>query len=177
MLDPFGPACGVTQDEDSHRRLAAIYRERAPQLTRYLRSRLRGSDGEDLVHDAFARLARRGSLATLQNPEAYLKRIIRNLLIDRKRRAAVRPQLVDLEDHEPQIRADQTDGIELAQLQTRYRTVVDALPPRTRQVFLLHRVEGQSMKDIAADLDISTRTVEWHVAQAILKIGEALDRP
>lgn len=175
MLDPLGPALGVSQDEDD-RRLAAIYRERAPQLTRYLRARLRGCDGEDLVQDAFARLARRGSLGALQNPEAYLKRIVRNLLIDRKRRAEVRPQLVELDHHEPQVRADQADGIELAQLQARYRMAVDSLPPRTRQVFVLHRVDGQSMMEIADALGISTRTVEWHVAQAILKLSEALDR-
>ncbi|ODP38813.1 MULTISPECIES: RNA polymerase sigma factor [Sphingomonas] len=175
MLDPVGPALGVSSEDD--RRLAAIYRERAPQLVRYLRTRLRGGEGEDLVQDAFARLARRGSLSALQNPEAYLKRIIRNLLIDRKRRAAVRPQLVELDGNQLHVRAEQCDGIELAQLQAEYRSAVESLPPRTRQVFLLHRVEGQSMKDIAADLEISTRTAEWHVAQAILKIGEALGRP
>ncbi len=176
MLDPVGPNADVAQDDDNRRWLVAFYRERAPELSRYLRYRLQGGDGEDIVQDAFARLARRGSLAAVQNPEAFLRRIVRNLLIDRSRRAATRPQLVELDVHEPQVRADQADNIELAQLQAQYRKIVDSLPPRTRQVFLLHRVEGRSMKDIAAELDISSRTVEWHVAQAILKIGEALER-
>lgn len=176
MRDPIGPDADVAQSDDNRRWLAAFYRERAPALSRYLRYRLQGADGEDIVQDAFARLARHRSLAAVQNPDAFLRRIVRNLLIDRTRRAAVRPQLVELDAHEPQVRADQADHIELVQLQAEYRRIVESLPPRTRQVFLLHRVEGRSMKDIAANLDISSRTVEWHVAQAILKIGEALER-
>jgi len=48
------------------------------------------------------------------------------------------------------------------------------LPRRTREVFLLHRLEGLAYKEIAAQLGISIRTVEWHVAEAILRIGRDL---
>ena len=64
----------------------------------------------------------------------------------------------------------------MKQLQDRYRAGVDALPPRTREVFLMHRVEETSVKAIADQLGISSRTVEWHLAQAIMKIGEVLER-
>lgn len=56
-----------------------------------------------------------------------------------------------------------------------YREALDALAPRTRQVFLLHRVHEKSYKDIAAELGISVRTVEWHIGQALLHITRALD--
>ena len=45
-----------------------------------------------------------------------------------------------------------------------------------REVFLLHRVDGLSYKDIALQLGISVRTVEWHIAEAIVRIGRGLDR-
>jgi RNA polymerase sigma factor (sigma-70 family) len=161
----------------SHEQLAGMYRARAGMLRRYLRGRFRGSDeGEDLVQDTFLRLASQGSLARIKNPDAYLKRTLRNLLIDRARRAKARPTLVGMEGNEPSVRADQADGLEYAEMRVRYRAIVEQLPPRTREVFLLHRVEDCSVKDIAARLEISTRTVEWHVAQAILRIGAALDR-
>lgn len=61
-------------------------------------------------------------------------------------------------------------------MREQYRASVDALPPRTREVFKLHRIDGLQYKEIAERLDISVRTVEWHIAEAIVRIGEALDR-
>jgi RNA polymerase sigma-70 factor (ECF subfamily) len=171
----FDPARRVGADDRS--RLEAIYREQAPRLSRFLRARFRGADDcDDMVQDVFTRLANGRSLLELDNPEAYLKRILRNFLIDRKRRQDSRPQFVEIEQVELSVRPEQSDGMEVAQMQQRYRAVVDQLPPRTRQVFLLHRAEEKSVKDIAAELEISTRTVEWHLSEAIGKIARGLDR-
>jgi RNA polymerase sigma-70 factor (ECF subfamily) len=158
-------------------RLEAVYRAQAPGLARYFRTRFRGTeDPEDLVHEVFARLVGVKSFGEVRDPQAYLSRILRNFLIDRKRRLSKRPSFVGFEGIEPAIPPDQSHQIEVTQMRERYSAAVDALPPRTRQVYLMHRVEEQSVKAIADQLTISTRTVEWHLAQAILRIGEALDR-
>jgi RNA polymerase sigma-70 factor (ECF subfamily) len=52
---------------------------------------------------------------------------------------------------------------------------VAGLPPRTREVFLMHRVEELGYKAIAARLGISVRTVEWHVAEAVARLARDLD--
>jgi RNA polymerase sigma-70 factor (ECF subfamily) len=44
-----------------------------------------------------------------------------------------------------------------------------------REVFILHRLQELSYKEIAARLDISVRTVEWHIAEAIVRISRGLD--
>ncbi|WP_404337875.1 RNA polymerase sigma factor [Sphingomonas sp. MMS12-HWE2-04] len=173
MLDPARRA----QSDEERVRLETIYREQAPRLSRFLRARFRGAeDCDDMVQDVFARLAGGRSLVELRNPEAYLKRILRNFLIDRKRRLDTRPQFIDIDQAELSVRAEQGDGLEVAQMQQRYRALVDQLPPRTRQVFLLHRAEGKSVRDIGAHLEISTRTVEWHISEAIGRIARELDR-
>ncbi|WP_447725555.1 RNA polymerase sigma factor [Sphingomonas koreensis] len=159
------------------RQLEAIYRAQAPGLARYFRARFRGTeDPDDLVQEVFTRLAGGKPVAELRDPQAYLKRILRNLLITRKRRLDRRPLFVGLEGIEPAIPPDQSHAIELSEMQERYRACVDALPPRTREVFLLHRAEELKVKVIAERLGISSRTVEWHIAQAILRLGEALER-
>lgn len=170
-------SAGGAQAAAAEPRLALLYRDQAPRLTRRLQARLRSSeDAHDLVQDAFARLLGAGKRGPLDRPEAFLNRIVRNLLIDRSRRLANRAQHVPIDDtNEPGIRPTQTDGIELAETQARYRAAVAALPERMRAVFLLHRVDGLSYKAIAADLGISIRTAEWHVAEAIVRIGKALD--
>ncbi|MDG2535245.1 sigma-70 family RNA polymerase sigma factor [Sphingomonas sp. HITSZ_GF] len=157
-------------------RFDVLYREQAPRLRRWLDARLRSSEeANDLVQDAFARLLGSDARDGLRQPEAFLNRIVRNLLIDRSRRVSNRTPHVPIDEaNEPAARATQEDGIEVAQMRERYRSAVAALPPRTREVFVLHRVEGLGYKEIATQLGISIRTVEWHMGEALLKIGRDL---
>lgn len=153
-----------------------LYREQAPRLRRWLDVRLRSrEEANDLVQDAFARLLGSGARDGLRQPEAFLNRIVRNLLIDRSRRVSSRAPHVPIDEvNEPATRATQEDAIELAQMRERYRAAVDSLPPRTRQVFLLHRADGLGYKEIATQLGIGIRTVEWHVGEALVRIGKDL---
>jgi RNA polymerase sigma-70 factor (ECF subfamily) len=170
-------ALSAAHDRHSDQRLARLYREQASRLQRRVGARIRSTDeAGDLVHDAFARLLGSASVRELRKPEAFLNRIMRNLLIDRARRLTHKAIHVPLEGaDEPATPPAQADAVEIAELREQYRTAVEALPDRMRSVFVLHRIEGFSYKEIAVQLDISTRTVEWHVAQAIVRISKGLD--
>jgi RNA polymerase sigma-70 factor (ECF subfamily) len=163
--------------QEALQRLDLLYRAYAPSLTRRMRRRVGCSEeASDLVHEAFARLLRLEALQALRKPEAFLSRVLRNLLIDRSRRLAGKALHVPVsEAEEIPVRPEQADGIEIEQMRERYRQVVASMPPRTREVFLLHRLEELSYKEIAAQLGISVRTVEWHVAEAITRISKGLD--
>lgn len=52
------------------------------------------------------------------------------------------------------------------------RAAIDALPPRTREVFLMHRLEGAKYREIAIALGMSQSAVEKHIARAALLITE-----
>lgn len=161
---------------DGEVRLDTLYREQAPRLRRWVDARLHSrEDANDVVHDAFARLLGSDARDGLRQPEVFLNRIVRNLLIDRSRRLYNRTRHVPI-DHvnEPATRATQEDGIRLDQMRRRYRAAVDALPPRTRQVFQLHRIAGLGYNEIATQLDLSIRTVQWHVGEALVRIGKDL---
>jgi RNA polymerase sigma-70 factor (ECF subfamily) len=151
-----------------------LYREQAPRLQRRLRAKLRSAeDARDLVQDAFARLL--GARSIPREPAAFLNRIVRNLVVDRARRLATRgPEVALTITDGPRVEATQSEAIELEQTRALYRASVGALPNRTREVFLLHRIDGLAYKDIAEMLGISIRTVEWHVAEAIVRIGRDL---
>jgi len=108
------------------------------------------------------------------NPGAYLQGIVRHLLADRMRRWT-RTQAIaaaDIRTCEEPLEPDA--AAELKDMRARYRLAVDALPPRTREVYWLHRAEELPYKQIAERCGISVRTVEWHVAQAIMRISESL---
>ena len=157
--------------------LDLLYRNQAPLLRRRLRARVKShEEANDLVQDAFARLLGTRSLALVRDPGAFLNRIVRNLLIDRSRRLVYRSQHVPIGLGEDiAVPPDQGQAIEVEQMRKRYRELIASLPPRTREVFVLHRVDGHSYTQIAQRLDISVRTVEWHVAQAIVRISRGLD--
>lgn len=158
------------------RTIEVVYRTEAPRLLQYFRRRLRGADDpRDLVQEAFARLIGSAPAGMLRNPEAYLQRIARNMLIDRSRKRSGKIIHVPISDGaEIPVLPDQSYAIEADDMKRLYLNAVEALPPRTRQVFLLHRVDELSYKVIAEDLGLSIRTVEWHIAEAIMRIGTAL---
>lgn len=171
-----GPEALIERAEDV-RRVDLLYRDHGPALRRRLRAQVQSSEeASDLLHDAFARLLASRPLGRLLRPEAFLNRIVRNLLIDRSRRLATRAVHVGI-DEAPclSLPAHQADELEERQMRQLYRDAVAALPARMREVFLLHRVERLSYKEIAGRLGISVRTVEWHIAEAIVRIGKGLD--
>lgn len=154
-----------------------VYRTQAPGLARYLRARFRGHhETEDMVQDIFARMAAGPAVTELRDPQSYLRRILRNYLIDRNRRSRSVPPVVPIDHVEPATAADQEHALEAAQMEQQYLAAVELLPPRTKQVFLMHRVEELAVKTIAERLELSTRTVEWHIAEAIVRIGKAVGR-
>lgn len=172
--DPVRARKGQQEGDGAGLSIDLLYREHAPQLRRRLRGRVGSADeANDLVHDAFARLLGAGRSQNLREPRAFLNRILRNLLIDRSRRLSCRIPHVEL-DEDIAVPPAQSHAIEVEQLRKRYTEIVDSLPPRTREVFLLHRLDGLKCTKIAERLDISVRTVEWHLAQAILRIDREL---
>lgn len=179
MQEPGEDQAGevLRRRDESRRQLDSFYRDRAPALRRRLQSRVgSGEEANDIVHEAFARLIGAASFQRLRQPDAFLGRIVRNLLIDRARRLSARSVHVPLDEAgEVPVRAEQEDLIEAEQMADRYRKAVASLPPRMREVFLLHRVEELDYREIAARLQISVRTVEWHFAEAIVRIGKGLD--
>lgn len=153
----------------------AVYRQEAPKLRSFLRRRIwLEDDRDDMVQEAFARLAASRSAAAWSNPGAYLHGIVRHLLADRVRAWAKTRILGPVACATDQELAGPDATAELNQMRERYRLAVEGLPPRTKEVYLLHRVEELGYRQIAEQLSISIRTVEWHVAEAIVRIGKSI---
>lgn len=159
--------------------LDSIYREEAPRLARYFRHQLREHDEpQDLVQEAFTRLASFMSRETLINPAPYLQRIARNLLFERARRRGRRMAAFHVpigEAWDPAVDPEQAHRIEAEDVMRVYRQALAELPEKTRTVFLLHRVDELTYKEIGERLGISVPTVQYHVARALAHIDAALE--
>lgn len=146
-----------------------VYRAEYPRLLRRLARRIGPDEARDLAQEAFARLHHSGKLTVLDQPGAYLNRIVRNMLIDRTRRrqrtGAIFYPLDEARDAPTP--PEQECRIEERDLQRFYRRTVRAMPPRMRRVFVMHRVHRLTYKEIAAELGVCVETVEYHMMRAL----------
>ncbi|WBQ17676.1 RNA polymerase sigma factor [Sphingobium yanoikuyae] len=170
-------ACARAATIYDDRQFETIYRKEAPKLLSFLRRRIwLEEDRDDLVQEAFTRLAASRSTAASSNPGAYLQGILRHLLADRVRMWVKTQSFDPLVYAEDQHVAGPDAVAELNEMQERYRLAINGLPPRTKEVYLLHRADELGYRQIAEQLDISIRTVEWHVAEAIARIGKSIGK-
>ncbi|HEV8332804.1 MAG TPA: sigma-70 family RNA polymerase sigma factor [Steroidobacteraceae bacterium] len=126
---------------------------------------------EDLLHSAFVRLSEYRQQHTVDNPSAFLVKTAANLAVDERRRTQVRREspidigeMLDLSDGQPL----HTEVLAAQERLNRIMTGLDSLGPRTREIFLLHRIDGLKYREIAAQFDITVSAVEKHIAKASL---------
>ena len=63
---------------------------------------------------------------------------------------------------------------EQKETRTRIREAIRQLPPRCREIFLKSRLEGRKYSEIAAELNISVKTVEVQMGRALKFLKEQL---
>jgi RNA polymerase sigma-70 factor (ECF subfamily) len=152
--------------------LKRLFLAHGRELQSYLTRRMRDAEtAADLTQETFLRYAEQGAEVT--DGRAWLYRTARNLMIDHQRaglRRRTRPlppdELARLPEDRPG--ADrETDG---RRTLDRMHRVVEGLPPRTREIFRLNRIEGLSYADVARRLDISESSVQKHLAKALAVI-------
>lgn len=151
-----------------------------PVLSRYFhRRRLPERDVEDAIQEVFVRLSRRQGLAGMTNVSGYLFETAASVSIDYRRRANVRSSQSH-EQYEEQLHAVADHGadvvIEGKQSLELLRAGLLELPERTRNAFLLVRLEQMRYAEVATRLGISVSAVEKHVLKAMTHLIERLSR-
>jgi RNA polymerase sigma-70 factor (ECF subfamily) len=74
----------------------------------------------------------------------------------------------DMEDHAPL----QDEVLAARRRLARVQEGLKRLTPRTREVFLMHRLDGLKYREVAERLGISQSAVEKHIAKAALFLTE-----
>ncbi len=148
------------------------------QLRSYFSRRVSSQqDAADLTQETFLRVLARKSSQPVKKPLHLLFHVARNLLIDRSRRAQSRPAPESLfEDLHASAAASPARTTQAADTLEQVQRAIGALPPRCRDVFILNRFEGLSYAEIARRMNISPKTVEKHMAKALLSCRAALDK-
>ncbi len=137
-------------------------------------------EAEELVQEAYARLFALDGWSGIANPHAFTMRIIRNLAIERFRRADVVRldqsallHALDIADEDPTPDVVAMDRAELQHVVA----VMQDMPPRMREALHLRRIEGLPPAQVAERMNISVSTVETHLVKALGLLVKRLDRP
>lgn len=153
-------------------RMLAVFAEQKGALQRFLARRLgdNASLAEDLTQEVWLRAATAEGAESIRNPKSYLFRIASNLAIDHIRHVRHGVELGGAEDYRELIAdarpSPETEALHRSELR-RLLAAVDRLPPRTREVFLLAKLQDMSYQEIALRLGIARNTVMVHMTSAL----------
>lgn len=158
--------------ESIHRWLGDLFRRYHSDVVRYA-SRLVGDreNGEEVVQDAYLRLAGRSAHATaIEHPKTYLFTATRNAAVDFTARQAVEwSYRVDVEDLSSLAQTeDPTTVLYRRQRIARLAVLLNELPPACQKAFVMNKIEGRKHSEIARSLGVSVSMVEKHVMRALL---------
>jgi len=154
----------------------AVFRAHYQRLVRMAESIVgERASAEEIAQEVMLELwRRRKSLQVEQSFGAYLIRATRNRALNHVRhQRIVARELAAATVEVPESPGTDADtlGVELEQV---VRKAIAALPERCREVFELSRVQGLTYVEIAAVLEISVKTVEKRMGQALSELRERL---
>jgi RNA polymerase sigma factor (sigma-70 family) len=114
---------------------------------------------EDILQDVWLALSRTLEREELANPRAWLYRTARNRITDiyrqRQRWAGIVAWQPEMED--AWLPADDNEANE--DIWEEIMAAIDTLPEAQREVFVRNALEGETLREIAADLGVPLKTV------------------
>ncbi|WP_198970608.1 sigma-70 family RNA polymerase sigma factor [Xylophilus sp. ASV27] len=158
-----------TPAPSAHRAVHALYTAHHGWLQDWLRRRLGCAHrAADLAQDTFVRvLLRPQVLPTLREPRAYLTTLAKGVVSEHWRRQALERAYLEALAALPEPHAlSPEDRLQLLQTLDEIDAMLDGLPPRAREAFVLSQLEGLTYAQIGARLALSERTVKRYMAQA-----------
>jgi RNA polymerase sigma-70 factor (ECF subfamily) len=181
--NPPAPLCSDAADlaagGDERTRVEQLYQEHSSSLVRQLTRKTGCCElARELANETFLRLLRMapGNLGRIEQPEAFLRHVSANLLRDWGRAKTLRersqPTLQIASDQQ----LDQVALLESRDTLRRLEQAISKLRPRTRDIFLAHRIHGFTYAEIAERMGLSVKGVEKQMSKAIAKIDRLLDR-
>lgn len=163
---------------NNQREFQTIYHQHFNGLANYAYAVLKDKDAaKDVVQDVFLDLwNKRASLEIKTSLEAYLVRAVKFKSIDFIRKDKTKQQYVAnmTPSTIPITEDNQGEDEQRVEQKKRLAYAIAQLPTKCRQVFLLSRLNGYTYKEIAAEMDISTKTVENQISRALKLLRQKL---
>ncbi len=129
---------------------------------------------EEIVQDQFIRIWEdRNKLEITWSIESYLFTAVKNASLNYLKSVYSRDTVFG---HEPDIRSvTQENELEFHELSELIDHSIDNLPEKTAIIFRMSRFGEQTNKEIAAELSVPLKTVEYHITSALKNLRKDVD--
>lgn len=134
-------------------------------------------EARDIVQDTFIYLwENRKRITYTGNLYSYLLRSVKNSCIDYKLHQKVKEKYIrEVELLQEEAEEELVDNFE--ELYGQLQDIIDTLPSKCKEIFILGCVEGYSYKEVAGQLGVSVNTVKTQIKVAYKKIKSELGNP
>ncbi|WP_099146973.1 RNA polymerase sigma-70 factor [Bacteroides sp. KFT8] len=138
---------------------------------------------EDIVSEAIIHLWEQGKEHEIVSVEAMLITYIRSKALNHLKHIQVQENafqtLLDRGQRELEIRISTLEACDpneilSEELRTKVYALLKGMPEKTRIAFIRDRLEGKSHKEIAEELGISVKGVEYHISRAVKMLRDNL---
>ncbi len=164
--------------DDNHAAMEELFNYYYPRLYNFSKAFLKLEDGiDDILQEVFVKIWKnRRNIENSYTFESYIFTITRNQLLN-ELRSRLNNQKTRDRIFQSAVGSEYLsfETAEFDELTKKVELLIEELPARQKEVFKLSRIEGLSHKEIAEKLNITAKTVEYHITQAITYIKGKLE--
>ncbi|WP_379992545.1 RNA polymerase sigma factor [Dyadobacter subterraneus] len=132
-------------------------------------------EAEELVHDLFESLWNRREQSNIRHLNSYLiismKNLITNFIKSKITWRKYKEYVILQKMHENALTENPAEFTDLSQA---LDNALKKLPEKTSRIFQLSRFENQSVKEIAKELNLSEKAVEYHITKSLKVLKDHL---
>ena len=151
-----------------------LFRKFRPGLIAFATSIIgKSNDAEEIVHDVFIAIWNQNdNRLEATGIKSYLFTAVKNRCLNFIKKAKL--DYSELTDDAPVFdgAVNAHSKLEAKEAETKIHTLIDMLPTKCKQIFLMSRIYELSYKEIADVLDISPKTVENQISIALKFLKE-----
>jgi RNA polymerase sigma-70 factor (ECF subfamily) len=154
-----------------------LYRKYSKRLNKFGYSILKSrEEAENLIQDVYLNLwENRSKVEKASSVKSYLFTIAYNSAITLIRKKARESQFIEYVKSLQEVSSEPVSmEIEYKELTDKLDKIIEELPRRQKEIYVLHRVKGLKYNEIAQSLNISVNTIECQMSRALKTIRAKL---
>ena len=153
-----------------------IYKRYWKPLFQSARYKLKSDElAEELLQNLFLNLWEKRTIQQIENLSRYLSSVLKYQIVNHYRTVFLAEKYADFVQSRLEDYVDEPDiAVNVQEIVSIFEDVLQQLPQKTSRVFHMSRLEYKTTREIAAELDMPERTVEYHITQSLKLLRQQL---
>lgn len=152
-----------------------LFRQYSKPLFYYASKFVDDAVAKDIIQDVFVKLWSDQSITISHSINSFLFTMVRNCCLQHLEKQKVRNKYLEstkllLQEEELRFYMGENTSLIEQEFEEKLNEVLNCLPDRCRQIFLMSRFENKKNKEIAEELGISLKAVEKQITKALATI-------